>query len=310
MNHQKEKKEKKHKIVLSASRVKTFLDCPHLFYQTYFLKVPEPTHPKTKLGSIVHVVLELLSKPKHKKHYDKIMTAQDVYASPAITRLVNYFWSKNPDITEVIKSDFNDLCFVALNNDFFFKGASKVLPPEYDFEIDYGDFAIKGFLDRLALYDGIAKIRDYKTQKSKFTQEELGENLQAFFYQLAVKHFFNLPAEVEFVLLRHGPNKRDKKRHLQIVPPTSDLILEGFKLYLKEINDSILNLNENNSISNLKSERNPGFCRNVCKLKDPFVYWVVLEGDKIIASSKEDNLIPKENQIVEKRYYRGCPSFY
>ncbi len=303
---------KNKKMILSASRVKQYLDCSWLFYQTYFKKVPENTHPKTKLGSLAHTILEAFTKKKHEKHYLLALKNKTVYASPAISRLVKMFLSKNPDVTPKIIADLDELIFVALNHDFECKDAKEILKPEYDFNIDFGDFAIKGFMDRVVIYDNIAVIRDYKTQSKRFTSDQMEFNIQASFYQTAIKHCFGLPAKVEFLLLRFPANKKDSQRYIQSVEPMSDGQINGFKFYLSHINKDIEKLDEENAKDNLKAQKDIGFCKFVCSLREPFDYWAKIDKEGKILESKKfeiDNGI-KDGEYVERRKYSGCPWFF
>ncbi len=313
------------RMVLSASRVKNFLDCSWLFYQTYFLKVPDHTHPKTKLGSLVHSILEAFCKKRHQKHRDLTLKHQSVYGSPVITRMAAMFRSKNPDVTDAIMADLDKLVFVALNHDFDCKGAKEILAPEHAFEIDFGDFSIKGFMDRVALYDNVAIVRDYKTQSKRFTEQEMEWNLQAMFYQIAAQHQFGLPAKIEFLLLRFPANKKDPTRYIQAANPINEDQIEGFKYYLLHINQQINALTPEIAKENLKAHKDEGFCLRVCSLKDPIDYWTLIQEDKPLKSIRipkwdlrdidrdewaVKELAPKEGQRVEKRHYSGCCHWY
>ena len=57
------------KIRLSASKIKTLDTCSWLFFSKYHLKVPDTTNDGACRGTIVHLIFELLLKPKHKKKY-------------------------------------------------------------------------------------------------------------------------------------------------------------------------------------------------------------------------------------------------
>lgn len=295
-------------MILSPSRTKAFLECSWQFYNSYFLKVPEKTHPKTKLGSLVHIILECLCKKKHKKNYDKIIKSKYIYSDPGISRLVKIYLKKNPDITSQISYDLNKLVFVALNFDFHFKGANKILDPEFEFLLDFEDLQIKGLMDRVAIYDNIAVIRDYKTQAKKFTAKELQENLQVLFYQSAIKRIFGLPARVEFVMLRHDC--------VQKVEPSDENLLGGFQFRLIAINNEINKLNIETAKNNLKANKDIGFCNYVCQLKNPVDYYVLIKTNdinKIITSDFNDfklKQIKKDDEKIEKRRYFGCPYFY
>lgn len=318
MNNPKKRK------VLSASRLKTFLSCSWIFYCEYILKIPSATHPKTKLGSLAHTIFEVLQKPRHKKHYDLILlkysndelppigSKKSIYNSPAIERLVNSYLAKNPDITAALSADLDSLVLVGLENDFFCAGSEKMLPPEHEFILDIDGMLIKGYIDILAFYKGKAKIRDYKSQGKRFTDEEMENNIQAAIYQLYVNREFKIPAEVEFVMLRHPETKRTPGKHLQVVPPYSETELSGFVEYLKYLDEQVQNFSLETATNNLKAENDDGFCKRVCQFKNPMEYYIVLDKDgEIVQSAKtEKELKPKDGQTIEKKKYMGCPYFY
>lgn len=316
----------KNKVTLSASSVKGFLDCSYLFYQTRFLKVPDWTWPATKLGSLAHIILECLQNPRHRKHHASVVAARSAYASAAISRLIKIYCYHNPDLDAKTLADLDKCLMVALDYDFFDEGAVKRLPPEHPFEIDYGDFQIKGFMDRVALYAASARCLDYKSQRKVFSEEELAWNVQSVFYQLAIRHEFKLPSSVEFIMLRHGPTKRTPgKQWLQRVEPLSDSQLDGFINYLREINRAINALDEKSALNNPKCSKDEGFCQRVCSLKDPFDYWSITDKSgkvrtaRISRHLKDANLTeeeilvdvnrqlkPVEGEELVKKRYGGC----
>ncbi len=320
----------KNRVILSASSVKSFLDCSYLFYQTRFNKVPDWTWPATKLGTLAHLILELLSNPRHKKHHDLITTSRTVYSSAAMTRVIRKFCAQNPDLDDTTLADLDKVLFTALDHDFFFEEATEVLPAEYAFEIDYHDFQIKGFIDRMAFYPGRARIRDYKTSKKKFDDEEMLWNIQSIFYQLAIRHNFNIPALVEFLFLRHPPTSRNATKHVQEVSPFPDEVLDGFIEYLREINRAINAMTEKSSEDNMKSTKDPGFCNFVCSLQKPFDYWQVTDAKGKVRSARLSKHLSKVEGITDEeimsdvlrqlkmqpgetmvaKRWGGCPSFY
>jgi hypothetical protein len=308
-----EPKIKKQKI-LSASRLKTFLSCSWIFYCEYILKLPSATHPKTKIGSLAHLIFEVLQNPRHRKHYDAIMNGpiKSIYNSKAITRLVKKHLDKNPDITYNISTDLDSLTIVGLENDFFCSTAEEVLPPEHEFLLDIDGMKIKGYIDILAFYKDKIKIRDYKSQGKRFTEDEMENNIQAGIYQLYANRKFDKPAEVEFVMLRHPETKRMPNKHLQVVPPYSKEQLEGFVEYLKYLNGLVQNFSLESATSHLKVENDSGFCKRVCQFREPMEYYILLdkEGEIVQTSKVEKDLVAKEGQKVEKKYYTGCPYFY
>lgn len=325
-------KEKKQLFQLSASRLKTLSSCSWVFYAQEILKLPQDSNPKTQLGSICHLILEVLSNPRHRHHYDKIMTfPESIHNSRAVSILASKLIIKY-NIPYEIAIDLDDLVLVALRNDFFFEGAKEVLPPEYEFILDTGKYRIKGLMDMVAIYDDYVLIRDYKTQKNKFSDEELKNNIQAKVYQLAIKKLFNKPAKVEFVLLRHPGTNDNRTNHLQVVECASNEELGGLEFYLENVAEYVEDFGEekgrlefaydkgfpeDNSFSgriqcgrfppgHLKKSGEPAW---ECFAKSSKDYYVLINKDgKILKSSLDKSeLSMQDGYKIEKRRYNGCP---
>jgi hypothetical protein len=295
---------------LSASSAKTLQSCSWQFYAQYIRRLPERVWAKTKIGSLTHTILECLQNPRHRKHYETLIRTEDINTVPSIARLRDNFYLKNPDVTEKIAADLDSLVITALNHDFFNEGAEKVLPPEMKFQLKVGKAAMKGFMDNVSFYKDHVKIRDFKTQSKKFTQEELDDNIQAAIYQLAIKQMFNLPARVEFVLLRFPPNKKDPNRHVQIVEPYSETKLNGLVQYLEYLHEEFNTFDEQKAKANLKVFEDKGFCQRVCGYKDPFKYWALVQPDGKFTTTKVAPETVPANVKVEEHVYTGCPYFY
>jgi hypothetical protein len=308
----------KKQIRFSASRVKSLLTCSYAFYCKEVLMLPEKVWGRTFVGSCVHSILECLCNPRHKKHYDAIvdkMAKKVAYEkSPVIARFIRIYQWKNPLMTDEMVADINKMLKVALlDTDFFFEGAIKVFEPEFKFEFKVGEATIKGFLDRCAEYPDKIIVRDYKSQRNKFTQDELDENIQALIYQYVMTLNYNKPTEMQFVLLRHGPKKNDPLNHLQIVPPPPPEAFEGLKLYIQDIYEKLNGFSYEMACSRLCEDK--GFCQRVCSFHKPFQYWAVREkanGD--IASGhyfdKPPTNIDTTKQFIALEQWKGCPFRY
>jgi len=296
---------------LSASRIKGLQSCSWEFYCSACLKLPERVWSKTFVGSLCHIVLECLAKDnlRRKEYVETIIRTGTHKSVPSIARLVENFKRDNPLMEDKHSADLDDLLMVALGYDFYFTGATKVLPPEWRFELLIGKAKIKGFVDRLAFYDGYAIIRDYKTQKNKFTEDELENNIQAAIYQLAVKEVFGVPAKVEFILLRHAANKKDPKKFLQVVEPYTDSQLKGLVSYVENLHGEFETFTVEKAKLNLRAIEDKGFCFNVCGYRAPFTYFAALQNGKITRTSKTP-IQPVGGEIITEHFYSGCPYFY
>ena len=295
---------------LSASSAKTLQSCSWLFQCQYIHKLPERVWAKTKIGTLTHIILECLANERRKPYYEQILKTATIEHIPSLVRLRDNFYHKNPDITPEIAESLDSLVWTALQNDFYHEGATKVLPPEMKFQLTFPKFSMKGFMDSVAFFPDKVRIRDYKTQSKKFTEKELEDNIQAAIYQLAIKQMFNMPAEVEFVMLRFPPTSKQPDKHIQRVEPYGDAKLDGLKHYLEYLFDEFRSFDDVKAKSNLKAFHDKGFCDFVCSYKKPFDFYSLVFPDGKFVNSKEKPLIVPENAILLQDKYNGCPFFY
>jgi ATP-dependent helicase/DNAse subunit B len=297
---------------ISASRIKTLQTCSWLFWLKYHVKVPDTPNDGSIRGTVCHLILELLLKIKHKKHFTKIISGKAISDSPAINRLV----IKSLNSRKAFTQENYDLCDkmirVGLATDFFGKGG-KVEPPEKAFLIEEHDpnYIIHGFIDKIVLFkrQKVIKIIDYKSSKYKFRGEELSTNIQAMMYSLAARELWpDYKPIVQFVFLRFPKSPIQQLEY-------SNEQLDGLKHYLghvyKVMQEFTLKDAESSfAIDDPASKWMCGIGKWVCPCKKPFDYFVLLDKKKkVLKSSFEDDFETKKGQKVEKRHYEGCPKF-
>ncbi len=299
-------------IGLSASRINTFNTCSYLYYQKYVLFLPDRPHPSATMGNIVHLVFEVLLNPRHRKHFNAIISADNVEGSPATLRLVNKHLVKN-NLYDLENCDLmNKMILVGLNHDFFGEGG-QIIEPEFKFKLQNKDpkYKITGFMDKPIKYetDKSILVVDYKTKRAKYAGEELEFNIQAIMYSLASKKLFpDYKPRIQFLFLKF-PNK--PKQELEF---TDDQLL-GFEYMLEEYFIKVNSFKEKDAFSNFAFDNpnNKWLCGRgsfKCAFKDPFVYFKLMEGTKIIKTAfKESDLAAKEGQRIEKAEYAGCPKW-
>ena len=302
-------------IRVSASAIKNLTHCSLSFYYGRVLKVVEKTWPRTVVGSCVHAVLESLANPRHRRHFDLITapgTRVDYTLSPAVARLVRG-WKVRHSISDELMADLNGMLYVGLLLiDFYFTKAVKVYPPEYEFNLDLGDgMMVRGFIDQLADMGEYILLRDFKSQRARFTEKELAESIQAFVYQMVCLELFGKPARVEFVMLRHPPTKRTPMKHLQIVEPSTTSQLAGLREYLRSMGKVM------NDFTLEEGMRSPctdvGFCERVCSFYAPSDYYaLVLKSDptqaplKTFPLDKPPAQWDMERETLVKKRHEGC----
>lgn len=299
-------------INISASRISLLDKCSYKFYLNEILRLPEKTHPKTLVGSLMHTIFECLKKPRHRHHFDLVNQAPfDIYRSKAIKRLIERT-AKRLKIAENLLEDVNSMAKIGLADiDFFHSKSLETFAPEHQFIIILPSGArIKGFIDDMARYEDKFVIRDYKSQKDRFSEHELEHNIQAIIYQLYVWETFKMPASVEFIMLRHPSKKNKPNNHIQIVKPKNVSQLMGLKSYLDHMYFVVNNYGLSEAFSNFCSK--DSFCQYVCQFKNPFNYQSVVDKEGEIRYNLPMDQEPEklvEGDIVLTKKYSGCPKF-
>ncbi len=298
-------------IRVSASRIKSLHKCSYKFFLNEIERLPETTHPKTIVGSICHSIFECLKRPRGRKYYDIILASGSLSGTP-FTRLVK-MWQNKHKIAQSLIDDIDMMVLVALRHtNFYNDGATRTFPPEHEFKLELTTAILKGFIDDLSFYGDIAKIRDYKSQKEKFSKKELASEMQAAVYQLYVWKAFGMLSEVEFVLLRHPPTKRHPNLHLQVVPPKTPDQLRGFEVYLNHMGSLFKNFGLENAYSDFAADDRDRkyFCEYICQFKSPFDYQSVTKNGVVVKNySITDDVKLQPGEQLEIRKHEGCPKF-
>jgi ATP-dependent exoDNAse (exonuclease V) beta subunit len=231
-----DKKESQFEVALSASRIKTAQSCSWIYWNKYKQKLPDTNNDGARRGTVCHNVFEFLSKQKTKTHFNKVVKAQDPFASKAVKDLIM------SDASELGVTD-EEL------------GIPDESYAELDFNIEQNGYHIRGFIDQLFLYKEkkIAIIRDYKTSKKMFEGKEKEDNLQDYMYCLAVKNLFPeyTNRSSEFLFLKFDLNKNG----LMKMNPIDDDDLEGFEMQLASIQDYLEHFDEKDAVSNFAADK-------------------------------------------------------
>lgn len=296
---------------ISASRLNAIDQCTMKYYLREICGLPEKTWARTHAGSAAHSVLEVLSYPKHKAHYDAVMATQSIYASPAVSRLVK-LWQSRTKMPDEVVADIDSMCMVALNHsDFLDDGATEHFAPEHEFKMTLSNgVVVKGFIDRLARYDKYFIIKDYKTARNKHTKAEVRDSYQSLTYQLYIWKTFGMLSEVRYYFLRHAPTKRAPDKHVMITPPASPEQLAGFEQYLEHMGKTVNAFGLAEAYSGLCEDT--GFCDRVCSYRHPLTYLAIV--DESTGSTLSTHMLDNppnlgHNQRIEQRTHGGCPRY-
>jgi hypothetical protein len=324
------------KKYLSASRIKTLKGCSWEYYCKYVLKLPEEGNSGADRGTTCHAVLECLTNKRHSRHFNKIVKAQTITVSKAVTRMVNIYLKKFKLIDDENEDHFemcDQMIIVGLNEDFLGKGGSHPIA-ETDFKLEKDDYSILGFIDKTVFYKKgtEAIITDYKTSKRKFEGEDLNNNVQAKSYVLAAKQMWPKlkSVKVKFLFLKFPDDP-------EIVMEFSEDELNNFQDILPKYYKQINNFDYEQAISNFAVDqgyptKNEGFCKNLkcgraeypghlkkdgsimwhCSFKFPFEYFVVKDqkGDIVRTELHSEAVmdIPDDHSVSIMKYL-GCPRF-
>jgi hypothetical protein len=319
--------ETKPKLFLSPSRIDKYNDCSWLYYCRYILKLPDTSNDGANRGSVVHDVLEPLLKPRHKKHFDKIIADDTIMKCAPVYKLVRKLAQKyNVDDSDNIVM-INGFIMVALKHEFFGpEGTQEILgEKEFAIEVDNGDvrYNVRGFIDKTFVIkdkEGLkVSITDYKSSKQKYEGDKLANNSQNYIYQLALKHLYpNIARRAfKFLFLKFAKDPIQQPKALD------ENSLEGYEYYLTELQNKIENFTIRNGGDNFAAQndekrwlcgregkKKDGSPNWICAMRRPFYYYAALDekGEVIKTAFKEEDLDQK--YTIEKRFYSGCNFFF
>jgi len=319
------------KVYQSASRDDTYLDCTQKYAAKYILKFPDPGNEGSGRGSTVHDVLELLLKPRHEKLYSAIVHHGTCREVKSVWKLLSIYAKKYKVFDDENMEMIDQFMMVALYNSF--KGPSSTVEiigeKEFTIEIDKNGkrYMVRGFIDKTFLIadkkGAIVQVEcvDYKSSKKKFEDDKIDNNIQASIYQLALRHLYPEVKKRSFKFLF----MKFKKDPWVELPALTDDQLNGFEWFLTEMQHKLESFTMQNANDNLaafnddkkwlcgrdgiKKDGTPNF---ICPQRKPRDYWVAIDKNGEITESAFDpkDISYKEDIVLEKRRYSGCPAFY
>lgn len=314
-------KDFKNGVALSYSRIKTFQHCSQKYYANYFLKIPDAGNDGSNRGLCAHDTLELLGAEKRRKLTNDLIKEGTCKTTPFLWRFIKARASKYKVGDEKNLEMIDGFLITALKNGFWGPEGTihTFIEKDFDLEIE-GDginCRIKGFLDKIFLYkiDNSLFIRvlDFKGSKKRHSEEELNSG-QALMYQLALWFLYpKIPLkEFDFVFMKFSDSPN------QSYTPVSEETLTGYLHYLTYIQQQINAFSEKDIPSNYGKLNDktrflcgPAKSGWICPHQNPLDYYVLLnEKGEIIKSSFKEDLVAKEGERVEMRYYQGCGYFF
>jgi RecB family exonuclease len=193
-------------LVLSATQLATYDDCPLRYAYQYGLRVRDEAGAPAALGSLVHEVLAEFLRPDGPA--DAPPRSHEAFLALAAERWRDDIARYRPQVEEC-RRDY----FAMLEQWWAAEGegpqAPDVLKTERAFEIDVGGIRLVGAIDRVDRApdgEGI-RIVDYKTGRNELRPDALPDDLQLAIYHLAATRdpelaAFGPPRQLQLLYLR------------------------------------------------------------------------------------------------------------
>lgn len=310
-----------HPIRISASRLKTLKDCSMKFYYENIALLPSDSHHKTRQGSCLHRLFELIMVPKRATLFRALVMEPDTAAIPEFIPRYILTYDRLHHIAPYEMSAMISMLRVAFAGirPHFVNAAGEYSPPpqvynEKRFRMELGSATISGVIDLLLVWPDRAVVLDIKTQKDKFVRKDLPDNIQACMYMLAVRAECGMTPNVDFILVRHPPTKRHPELHLQRTAALSTGALDGLAEYLKDMYGVINAFGIEDAL--LSPTSDVGFCERVCPFLRPYEYHAVVKRDApnavtpiktyLLDKPLHDGYTLGADEIMVRRRHGGC----
>ena len=186
----------------SYSRLTNFDNCALQYKFNYIDKLEKDFDNSIEsfMGSKVHDALEELYK---KQKLGELLT---------LDKLLEFYeleWKKDfTDEIKIVKKDSSQENYFALGKRYLTDYYNHYYPFDQNYTIGLemeinlklnDEYSIIGYIDRLAVKDGVYYIHDYKTSGNLPTNDEITKNKQLAIYAIAIKEKFNDVKEVKLV---------------------------------------------------------------------------------------------------------------
>ncbi len=177
-------------LLLSPSKIDTYLSCPRKYLYLYEYGIPTPEKFFFAFGKSFHKVLEKLIKEIYETEF-----GFKEYYMRFVNLLKSYWIDDGYESREQMKEYFEKAIKVAddiIRKELKRKKERKVLKVERSVSLFLPELnvTINGIVDRIDEVNGFLEVIDYKTSKSMKNNEELKEDVQLYIYKNAVEKLF------------------------------------------------------------------------------------------------------------------------
>ncbi|HLD90896.1 MAG TPA: PD-(D/E)XK nuclease family protein [Patescibacteria group bacterium] len=222
-------------IKISATRISTFLQCKQKYWFNYYDKLPKIDNPVFKLGTAVHIALELAGniwREKEKFTKKDKETIINKFKEVSVKEGIDDFSVHQTGI-ELVTNRINDFIheghkIISLETPFGYKGGVDVITKE--------GVPLLGAIDKVLQVDeDTILIVDYKTSKTAPTPDQLKTDKQLSMYDLVASILW--PGKRIIVSL-------DLLKHEMLYSYRTPEERAAFSEYLRLVYDSMLSLKE------------------------------------------------------------------
>ncbi len=223
----------------SPTQLSTYDKCPRQYYYSYILGIPGAPKTYFFLGSVVHKVVEIITK--------KMKGGENVDESDAL-KLLDTLW--NPSVYRSEPEEKKDRELAEEMIRMFLRAQAsmpgEILGIEEWVEMEIGGKRIHGRVDRMDLVDDNIVVIDYKTSKTPTSGPKLKKDFQMGLYWMGTEEAKGIPVRsVGHWYLRH-----DKRKMVEITPDE-----------LEEIKRRALEIIQNIEAGNFEATPNYQTCK-------------------------------------------------
>ncbi|MBI5146417.1 MAG: ATP-dependent helicase [Thaumarchaeota archaeon] len=188
----------KEELRLSASKIKTYLDCPLKFKFAHILQVPTPPRPYFDLGSAVHAVAE---------HLTKLQLEGTPPTEELAFEILAREWSSSGFQNETQENQSKEKAKEMIRTylKWVKENPNSPVAVEQRFTVEIGGVPFNGFIDRVEKTpDGKFEVIDFKTGGVYENSKSIREDPQMNIYALGVEKLYGeQPQKTTLFYLKH-----------------------------------------------------------------------------------------------------------
>ncbi len=181
----------------SPSRLRAYEDCPAKYRFNYVLGIPQMEKTYFELGTVVHGVIEKITK--------RMVDGEDVGEDEALALLEDAWKSSVWDSAEMERQDRE--VAEKMVHDFLVRQGGKdasIVGIEQWIDLELEGRRVSGKIDRVDDHGDYLEVTDYKTSKSKDSRPKLRSDFQMVLYWEGAENAFEKPVrQVGHWYLRH-----------------------------------------------------------------------------------------------------------